>query len=194
MGAGRSGLWSRSWESERRRYHLDRHCQRLRSGRHRHGIASGGKVAYLARASEPGDTFEVVEKCRGSVRAWSAPANRSTPACRPIWRSTSSWTTTARTKRRPCAHGSRSTRAFMCISRRLTRRGSTRSSAGSRVSTPKHCAAARTPASGCSRPIRQYIDSSNTAGTPFVWTKTTDQILASIARFAQRTVQIHGGK
>jgi transposase len=42
--------------------------------------------------------------------------------------------------------------------------------------------------------IREYIDASNTAGTPFVWTKTADQILASIARFAQRTVQIHGGK
>ena len=42
--------------------------------------------------------------------------------------------------------------------------------------------------------IREYIDASNTAGKPFVWTKTADQILANIARFAQRTVQVHGGQ
>jgi transposase len=42
--------------------------------------------------------------------------------------------------------------------------------------------------------IWEYIDASNTAGKPFVWTKTADQILANIARFAQRTVQVHGGK
>jgi transposase len=42
--------------------------------------------------------------------------------------------------------------------------------------------------------IWEYIEASNTAGKPFVWTKTADQILANIARFAQRTVQVHGGK
>src|SRR6266516_1718840 len=35
--------------------------------------------------------------------------------------------------------------------------------------------------------IREYIDVHNENPTPFVWTKTADQILASIARFAQRT-------
>lgn len=35
--------------------------------------------------------------------------------------------------------------------------------------------------------IRQYIDVHNEAPKPFVWTRTADQILASIARFAQRT-------
>jgi transposase len=40
--------------------------------------------------------------------------------------------------------------------------------------------------------IWEYIGASNTAGKPFVWTKTADQILGSIARFAQRTVQVHG--
>src|SRR6266516_2842616 len=35
--------------------------------------------------------------------------------------------------------------------------------------------------------IREYIDMHNENPTPFVWTKTADQILASIARFAQRT-------
>ncbi len=39
--------------------------------------------------------------------------------------------------------------------------------------------------------IRAFIDASNTAGQPYVWTKTADEILASIARFALRTVTAH---
>ena len=35
--------------------------------------------------------------------------------------------------------------------------------------------------------IREYIEAHNENPKPFVWTKTADQILASIARFAQRT-------
>jgi transposase len=35
--------------------------------------------------------------------------------------------------------------------------------------------------------IREYIDVHNEAPKPFVWTRTADEILASIARFAQRT-------
>jgi transposase len=35
--------------------------------------------------------------------------------------------------------------------------------------------------------IRQYIDIHNEAPKPFIWTRTADEILASIARFAQRT-------
>src|SRR5579872_703391 len=35
--------------------------------------------------------------------------------------------------------------------------------------------------------IREYLDVHNESPTPFVWTKTADQILASIARYAQRT-------
>ena len=35
--------------------------------------------------------------------------------------------------------------------------------------------------------IREYIDVHNEDPRPFVWTRTADQILASIARFAQRT-------
>ncbi len=34
--------------------------------------------------------------------------------------------------------------------------------------------------------IRQYIDLTNTRPKPFVWTKTADEILASIARFCRR--------
>jgi transposase len=36
--------------------------------------------------------------------------------------------------------------------------------------------------------IREYIDVHNEDPKPFVWTKTADQILASIARYAQRTI------
>lgn len=36
--------------------------------------------------------------------------------------------------------------------------------------------------------IREYIDLHNENPKPFVWTKTADPILASITRFAQRTV------
>jgi hypothetical protein len=35
--------------------------------------------------------------------------------------------------------------------------------------------------------IREYIDVHNEDPKPFVWTKTADQILASIARYAHRT-------
>jgi hypothetical protein len=35
--------------------------------------------------------------------------------------------------------------------------------------------------------IREFIDVHNEDPKPFVWTKTADQILASIARYAQRT-------
>ncbi len=39
--------------------------------------------------------------------------------------------------------------------------------------------------------IGEFIDASNAHGKPFVWTKTADEILASIARFAQRTLAAH---
>jgi transposase len=35
--------------------------------------------------------------------------------------------------------------------------------------------------------IREYLDRHNENPKPFVWTRTTDEILASIARFAHRT-------
>lgn len=35
--------------------------------------------------------------------------------------------------------------------------------------------------------IRGYIGAKNEAPTPFVWTKTADEILASVARFCMRT-------
>jgi len=38
--------------------------------------------------------------------------------------------------------------------------------------------------------IREYIDVHNEDPKPFVWTRTADQILASIARFAQRATVV----
>jgi transposase len=40
------------------------------------------------------------------------------------------------------------------------------------------------------RAIQEFIDANNDDPTPFVWTKTSDEILASIARFAQRTAEL----
>jgi transposase len=42
------------------------------------------------------------------------------------------------------------------------------------------------------RAIEAYIDSYNAAPSPFIWVKTADRILQSIARFAQRTLDFHG--
>jgi transposase len=39
--------------------------------------------------------------------------------------------------------------------------------------------------------IRAFIDAHNADPKPFAWTKTADQILSSIARFAQRTMDDH---
>ena len=39
--------------------------------------------------------------------------------------------------------------------------------------------------------IREFITVHNETGKPYVWVKTADEILASIARFAQRTLQAH---
>ena len=40
--------------------------------------------------------------------------------------------------------------------------------------------------------IHAYIDAHNAAPKPFRWTKTADDILASVERFCTRTLQIHG--
>jgi transposase len=40
--------------------------------------------------------------------------------------------------------------------------------------------------------IKEFLAAHNEEPKPFVWTKSADDILASIARFAERTSQIHG--
>lgn len=39
--------------------------------------------------------------------------------------------------------------------------------------------------------IDDYIDAHNEEGRPFVWTKTADQILDTVKRFGERTIQVH---
>jgi transposase len=39
--------------------------------------------------------------------------------------------------------------------------------------------------------IHEFLDAHNEDPKPFIWTKTADEILASIARFAQRTLDAH---
>ncbi len=40
--------------------------------------------------------------------------------------------------------------------------------------------------------IYEYIEAHNAEGKPFRWIKTADQILESVKRFGQRTIQVHG--
>ncbi len=40
--------------------------------------------------------------------------------------------------------------------------------------------------------VYDYVESHNEEGKPFKWTKTADQILESVKRFGQRTIQVHG--
>ena len=42
--------------------------------------------------------------------------------------------------------------------------------------------------------IREFIDAHHANPKPFVWTKTADEILATIARFAQRTLDLRAGR
>ena len=41
--------------------------------------------------------------------------------------------------------------------------------------------------------IREYLDDNNTRPKPFVWTKTADEILASLARYCRRIVNATSG-
>lgn len=50
---------------------------------------------------------------------------------------------------------------------------------------------AHTSTSQLERAIREFIDAHNQEPKPFIWTKPADEILASIARFADRTNKIH---
>ena len=40
--------------------------------------------------------------------------------------------------------------------------------------------------------ICEFMDAHNADGRPFIWTKSSDDILASIKRFAQRTLRVRG--
>jgi len=42
------------------------------------------------------------------------------------------------------------------------------------------------------RAILEYVEAHNEEGKPFVWRKTADEILNTVKRFGQRTLQVHG--
>jgi len=50
---------------------------------------------------------------------------------------------------------------------------------------------AYTSVSQLERAIREFIDAHNQEPKPFIWRKSADDILASIARFADLTNKIH---
>ena len=86
--------------------------------------------------------------------------------------------------------GSPAGRIIMCTSRRLRRHGSIRSSAGS-LSSPESgsSAAVHTSVRQLEADIRTFIDRHNENPRPFKWTKSADQISASVKRFCQKAQQ-----
>ena len=81
--------------------------------------------------------------------------------------------------------------AGICTSRRHPRHGSTRSSASSRCSPTSRSSAAPTALPPRWRPPSPPTSTpAMPTPKPFRWTKTADDILASIERFCQRTIAV----
>ena len=80
------------------------------------------------------------------------------------------------------------TPASTCTSPRRTPPGSTRSN-GSSPTSPPTCSNAPTTAasSALEADIRTWVKAWNEKPRPFIWTKTAEQILESLARLLQRT-------
>jgi hypothetical protein len=86
----------------------------------------------------------------------------------------------------------------MSISRQLRRHGSIRSNAGS-LSSPENGSSAvarkrlqrgvHTSVRKLEADIRAFIDRHNQNPRPFKWTKSADQILASVKRFCHKAQQ-----
>jgi hypothetical protein len=58
------------------------------------------------------------------------------------------------------------------------------------IAARKRCSADEHPATP--RGDLQYANVHNEEGKPFKWTKTADEVLSKMARFGQRTQQLHG--
>ena len=101
--------------------------------------------------------------------------------------SMSSWTTTPPTRRRGSGHGWRDAHATMSTSRRRQHPGSIRSSAGSAELTRKQIQrGVHTSVHQLEADIRAFIEAHNIDPKPYRWTKSADEILASIKRVATR--------
>ena len=86
---------------------------------------------------------------------------------------------------RPSRNGCWLTRVSSCTSPRPRARGSTWSNAGS-ASSPPRSSTRRASVRPLNTDIRAWIGTWNDNHRPYVWTKTTDQILDSIARYCTR--------
>src|SRR6201988_1264997 len=102
--------------------------------------------------------------------------------------SISSWITTPPTRHPRSRRGSPAGLTIMSILRRLPRRGSIRSSAGS-LNSWQIQRGVQTSVRQLEADIRTFIDLHNKNPKPFKWTKSADQILASVKRFCHKTHQ-----
>ena len=94
--------------------------------------------------------------------------------------SISSWITMPPTRRRRSRRGLPVGRNIMSTSRRLRHHGSTRSSAGLPSSPESGSVGVFIPLSATRNRFRAFIDRHNQNPRPFKWTKSADQILASV--------------
>ena len=120
-------------------------------------------------------------------RVQAIPADASTAKSPPISTSMSCSTTARRTRRRRSSAGWPLTRASSCTSRRqssswlnLVERWF------AELTTKKLRRGAHRSVRALNADIRAWIDTWNDDPRPFVWTKTADQILDSIARYCER--------
>ncbi len=92
-----------------------------------------------------------------------------------------------RTRHSPSATGSPVTRVSTCISRSPLPRGSIKSSAGSATLTEKQIRrGTHRSTRQLKDAIRNYLELNNAHPKPIVWTKSADDIMASIERFCMR--------
>ena len=112
--------------------------------------------------------------------------------CQPGWTSLSLRTTAVLTKRRSSGSGSPSAHAFLSTSRQPTVRGSIWVERWfAELTYQRIRRGVFRSVKDLETAIREYIDIHNEDPTPFVGTKTADQILVRIARYAQRTLTSH---
>jgi transposase len=133
-----------------------------------------------------------------SANAWPGTAQRnsassltkSSVTCPPISTFMSSWTTMARTRPSSFAIGSPSAHAGTYISRRHQPHGSTRSIFALLTERALTRGVFRSLAE-LEKAIKAYIETTNADPKPFRWTKTANDILASIQRFCLRTLAVN---
>ena len=133
-------------------------------------------------------TGRVIGQCFAGTgpRSSAASSTRSKHMSRPISTSISSWTTTLPTKPRPYATGCSSGRTGTSTTRRPARPGSIRWSASSPCSPIGRSAGRPSQPRLAARRDHRVHRPAQCRPKPFRWTKSADDILASIERFCHR--------